>query len=54
MKKIKDLIKKYPNNYELGSNIRRISNILDVYIKKIIKQYPNDFDLGEYFRNLFK
>lgn len=40
------LCKKYPNNYDLGREVRKLS------IPNKNKSFPNDFDLGSHTRKL--
>jgi hypothetical protein len=40
------LCKKYPNNYDLGREIRKLS------IPNKKKSFPNDYDLGSHTRKL--
>jgi hypothetical protein len=46
---MKEMIKKYPNNMDLGREIRN-SNIPDFL--EICKQYPNDMELGSKIRKI--
>ena len=46
MYKYYPLCKKYPNNYDLGREIRKLS------IANKNRSFPNDFDLGSHTRKL--
>ena len=51
---IKNLIKQFKNDYDLGYNVRKVLKFLDISVQKIIKQYPNDLELGSKIREKFK
>lgn len=54
--KLKEIIKKYPNDYELGKyfyNSHHLLNISESHKSNILRKYPNFYDLGAYLRNDF-
>lgn len=53
MKELKNIIKLYPNDYDLGSFIRNKYNYETHIFYCYIKQYPNNYDLGSFIRKLF-
>jgi hypothetical protein len=48
---LKEFIKMYPNDQDLGSTIRSSShNIESDFVKEFIKMFPNDMELGNELR----
>ncbi len=43
---LREFINKYPNNWGLGTEIRKLMPSND-----LVKKYPNDGELGQIFRN---
>jgi hypothetical protein len=51
---IQSIIKKYPNNADLGFNFRKEKiNFYDFIDDNIFKKYPNDYDLGKEIREIY-
>jgi hypothetical protein len=51
---IQSIIKKYPNNGDLGSKFRKEKiNFYDFIDDDIFKKYPNDYDLGKEVREIY-
>ena len=54
---LKEVKKKYPNDYNLGNFIRfhfeEINDLISYEIKIIIKNHPNDASLGNYMRHKY-
>ena len=52
---LEDVKRKYPNDYDLGSFIRRnyseMDDLNDDEAGLVTKKYPNNFDLGGYMRH---
>jgi hypothetical protein len=52
---INAMIKRNPNDYDLGLNFRKRKNILsDSVGDELFKKYPNDYDLGKQVRGIYK
>jgi len=55
MHRLSDIVKKYPNDQDLGlyirSNYDKIYNLDESKIKVSLNLFPNDFDLGFHMRN---
>jgi len=55
---LKENLKKYPNDYDLGHfffcNYEFLDDINEFEAVRIIKEYPNYYELGSYLRNEFK
>jgi hypothetical protein len=49
------MIKRNPNDYDLGLNFRKQKNILSDFVgDELFKKYPNDYDLGKQVRGIYK
>ena len=58
---IENLVKQYPNYYDLGKQVRKHKNqlkeinILETLLnREIINQKPNDYDLGRTINKLYR
>jgi hypothetical protein len=49
------MIKRNPNDYDLGLNFRKQKNILPNFIgDELFKKHPNDYDLGKQVRKTYR
>jgi hypothetical protein len=52
--KIRELVKLYPNDFELGGEFRKSSKSYSMLWEFICNGHPNDFDLGGYLRKFVR
>ena len=51
---VKSMIKKYPNDYDLGLNFRKDKLMFSDFIDEtLFRKYPNDYDLGKVVRKTY-